>query len=1192
MNKKLILNKLKKIPKVYYVIVLFIIVTMISITIPSLARYKNRVTITDTKVWDGSIATSYQNGTGSKNDPYIISNGSELAYFSKMLETTNYSNTYFKLNNDIILNNGIFNYTNNKITYTKEGVTISLEENNNQINLLSPLTNFKGTFDGDAYTIYGLCITSNDKNELGLFTNLSGTVTDLSVENAVIYGGNITGGIAANATTSTIKNTSFEGFIVGNNNTTEINKIIDIEEKQVNISENNNTTEIQIPEVYEDIKGPVTKTTISGTCQSDMTEGSLSINGHQIECNNNFEVPLDSFITNKLTIDLQESNATNYHLSNLKYTVYYNSGIASGIIADATNVTLENVINKAQIFANGTSAGLIALSNKNLAIKQSYSTGNITSNLLASGLVGIISGESSITKSYSTSNLTGNIKSGIIGTINEISSPITITDTFQTTADYSIDTAINNNTTITNSYQTMGTSIRQGTLTSQFQLIGLNEIKQNISYPLYQNIENQKSNPNNVWILDKSSLPILFIDNILESDVLINVGDKSWNSFSNDVEKYYYSKNITFNIEPKDNTSRVEKSYYHISNSTLTKEELATITDWTLFENIAKIEEEGTYIIYVKTVDYNGNIDYLNTDILMLDLTNPKVQLKGKDKNWDSLKTNLANIYISNKTSFTIDAIDELSKVEKISYYISDHILSNEDLEMLEENFQDYQESIIIENKGTSIIYVKVEDKAGNKTYVNSDYIIYGGYEQIKMYAKDQEIATNNVGLTINSKVAFEYKYEDDNPYQEKDTHNLIVNTKLPKNTKITLIDKIKNKVYTYIIASEEDQFGYEESCSKEENCQKKSTIPFTLFKEVGTKDNTKRYIEKNETKINEHYKVILDFENINKTIPYENIYTEIHILDENKSIVRSTLKDNLKSFSLYPEIKSQLYINSTYSSSIIYNSDSLSEIPLNCKIISPTYNEKQIIDTTIQNKTMGLMIRLLDSNNKPVDKKYLKSLEFKVGDTSYFAENDGLIRINLKNNSSDFNTTLKIITNKDYQNLKDDNYHFEITSYLANDGLYSSIKSEKAVNIPVIYEKNYKLSNYNFDLIYNNDDKILDKQKEETAINFSIITRGDFLSPNIRVTLYQKEKLTAYNQKYSVIDLNKYLKNNLVSANNTSYYLTTSPISYQDTEDTYNKFTLNLLTSKLTPGGYSLKYELYDGDKLVGEISNKFIVK
>ena len=55
--------------------------------------------------WDGTAAEDFAGGTGTQADPYLISNGQELAYF---VEYTYYlaDNTgeYFKLTSDILLN--------------------------------------------------------------------------------------------------------------------------------------------------------------------------------------------------------------------------------------------------------------------------------------------------------------------------------------------------------------------------------------------------------------------------------------------------------------------------------------------------------------------------------------------------------------------------------------------------------------------------------------------------------------------------------------------------------------------------------------------------------------------------------------------------------------------------------------------------------------------------------------------------------------------------------------------------------------------------------------------------------------------------------------------------------------------------------------------------------------------------------
>ena len=68
---------------------------------------------TTSSIWDGTIATSFSSGTGTSSDPYIITNGSELAYFIKLINSDNsseYFNKYYEINNNINLDGREFSF--------------------------------------------------------------------------------------------------------------------------------------------------------------------------------------------------------------------------------------------------------------------------------------------------------------------------------------------------------------------------------------------------------------------------------------------------------------------------------------------------------------------------------------------------------------------------------------------------------------------------------------------------------------------------------------------------------------------------------------------------------------------------------------------------------------------------------------------------------------------------------------------------------------------------------------------------------------------------------------------------------------------------------------------------------------------------------------------------------------------------
>ena len=90
---------------------IFLVLLVAFVAIPTLSTYKIANPTSTISVWDGTISSSFSDGNGSEQNPYIISNGSDLLYLAYQLESTNYEGKYFLLNNDIVLNDGIFSYT-------------------------------------------------------------------------------------------------------------------------------------------------------------------------------------------------------------------------------------------------------------------------------------------------------------------------------------------------------------------------------------------------------------------------------------------------------------------------------------------------------------------------------------------------------------------------------------------------------------------------------------------------------------------------------------------------------------------------------------------------------------------------------------------------------------------------------------------------------------------------------------------------------------------------------------------------------------------------------------------------------------------------------------------------------------------------------------------------------------------------
>ena len=1183
-----IIKKLSNISKINYIIILILLILCISFVAPSLARFKNRATIYEATVWDGTVANSYREGSGTKEDPFVISNGSELAFFSEMLKNTDYQDTYFTLGNDIMINDGLFNYDKSS------GIEYYLDENNyfvkeyttnyydtvnkdnnsvGQINKLEPFNNFKGVFDGNYHTIYGAYLTTNSDN-LALFTNLEGTVSNLYVDNAIIYGGNVTGGIVSNAKDTSISNVIFDGFVIGDSN--NLNKNITNSISDKNFSVTSDSKEENIPLDLPVIEGKIVSKKLTGTAIIDGS-GIIKING--VEVNGDFEINLNDL--NSINISYSSDQIASFNLKNLTYNIDSVLSTSAGIVAIGDNVSLTNVVNKGYVYGNSISSGLIGEST-DASVVNSYNSGIIDSTSVVGGIIASARQSNGITinKSYNSGQLNSQINGGIISVIDSNDSNINIKNSFNSSTGYTIY-AINSSNVSLNNVLYVDLSINSGEIsegtlekTSLLTIKDKNFLTSNLGFYEYVSNENLLNNKDSVWIYE-DEMPILYIDDVSNPIANIHLSNYTWNNFSSDLTPIKFKNQLAFSIEQTDELRPIKEIYYYIYNNNipLSKEDMESL-NWVKYNDIVEISNEGIYIIYAKIIDTNDNITYINTDLILYDKTGADATISILEKNYNDFRENIDNIYINEESIFTISATDNISGISSIKYYISSELLTKSNLDDLEDSkWLDYTEGAKISTEGKNIIYAKIVDNCGYITYVNSDYINYNGYK-IESLKAGQETELNIVNITSKSSITIRAKFSDDIDYKENYTHNLISNVLLPVNTSITLIDNKKKKVYKYKIATSEDIFNYSNSCSSLD-CEKYATYSFSLFNEVGKKEKT-NFIEDYSGKVDEDFTIIVDFSEDNITSNYENVKLSLELEDGNNTII-STIKNTIKSFNVYTNSDASLYINSNYNSSIEYNSKSTNNIDFNIGVLEKNINNNKIIDTTYENKSLGILIKFVNSEGNIVDKDYLKSMKFSIDGVSYTPESDGIIRINLSDEILATNKTLVVTTSENNLKLPSGSYYLKLSSYISYNGAYPEIYSSE-INIPVNVKSTFIDENYKFKVEMNNIIKSFDRQ-----IKIDTMYDGNFLKPNIRISLYEKVAPTAYNQEYKLIDLNNYISNNLLKFSNNVYYLDQST-------NNINSFLLNI--KDFSEGGYAFVFELYDDNIKVGTIEKKFIVK
>lgn len=135
----------------------------------SILTAKNSFSSTDDK-WDGAtIASFFSLGNGTSENPYLISNGEELAYFKQIIENNNdtYGDKYYALTSDIDLGNN-------------EWIAIGIDDNL-----------FRGYFDGRGYTISNFKIVNpqefDDYNYYGFFSIIdNASINNLNFANAIV----------------------------------------------------------------------------------------------------------------------------------------------------------------------------------------------------------------------------------------------------------------------------------------------------------------------------------------------------------------------------------------------------------------------------------------------------------------------------------------------------------------------------------------------------------------------------------------------------------------------------------------------------------------------------------------------------------------------------------------------------------------------------------------------------------------------------------------------------------------------------------------------------------------------------------------------------------------------------------------------------------------------------------------------
>lgn len=1197
------INKLSNIQKITIISIIVISIVFINLIIPTFARFKNRNSMVNVTSWDGNIATSYRKGTGTITNPYIISNGNELAYFEKQLEENDYKDKYFKINSDIIINPGKFvieeetlKYILDENTYTVNLATNEYRDDNGTVKgtiyTLDSLDNFKGNLDAELHTIYGFF--SNDKENSGLFTNLEGNIENLYVDNALINGGTTSGIIASNSKNASIKNVMVDGNVISTK--TSVDKLVTtkIEDLtyQINTTLQNQT--IDINPSFQTLGATIKSIKLTGRLElvnPNNIQSTIAINGNTINPGD-FEVDMGTTIYENFSLSMQSSEEARINITNLKYKVTYDYVVSGGIVGISDNTTITNAVNKANIYGKTQAGGIVGTTSSKIDILNSYNTGEIKSEMMAGGLISSIENsndENTIQNCYNTGNLNALEAGGLISNIYNNTDTTYISYSFTTGHDqnnngYAITNIINSNVNVINSYYTVGNNdIYTGTYTGVFMHNDLTNLESNTYFKEYLKYpEYVKDSNTDIWVYEDNKLPVLYFDDINNDIVTLHSQVYSWKNLSYELEDIGFKNSISFKLTNNDETNTYKNAYYYLSNQQLTKDQILEITNWQEYTGIETISTEGIYIIYIKVIDMQDNISYINSDKLIIDSVDPTISITLDDNTWTNYDNNIENILIDRKKDILISANDNLSGIDTIKYYLSNDELSETELKNLpNSSFIEYENKITIDKVSSQIIYAKVTDKSGNTVYANTDRIILDGYEITKFYAGTNKDSYEGLDINSTSKISMDISYNNLTNVNDENLHNLISNVLLPLGTKITLIDFIKNKVYTYTIETSDDIYSF--------STANKAIYPFKYFKEVGSISREIKYVDDtyyDMGKVDEDFTITLDFSNATINKDYLNSSFYVELLDNSRNVVRPTLYSTIKEYNLYQgRNEGTLEITSDYTNQTTIELNSQSQT--NIKIDSRINYKNNIIDTNFENKEINLGIKLLDEDSNIVTSDKMENIIIKYDDKEYHPGTDNIFHINLNNGIKEVSKNIQIITYENDNELKIGNYYFKIFNYV--DGL----KNDNEITINAKLTRNKIKYKYELNVNGDKNNKVILEKGNNYSLNYDIYQLSKIVNPSIKVSLYKKNELTSLNQDYTLIDLGDYTNDTLHEYINSIYTINNNMLNYDvDNDDTITKFNINLDTTNMEKNGYKLVFTLYDGSNIVGNINKYFLVK
>lgn len=1052
--------------KINIIIILIILLLFVTIGIPSFCMLLTKDNSDKIDYWDGTISSNYQSGTGSQEDPYIISNAKEFAYFQEQINNgETYQETYFKFTDNIHLNNGVIEYKKDKIIYTKDSVKYYIKPFTNEyysdleytkkegtIYKFPSIDTFEGYIDGNDKFIYGLYLTDENQEELALFENFYGQINNLYFSNALIYG-NYSVGLISETQNAGYNNLIFNGYI--HTNGLDITKTYNLDD--IEITDSITTTNINIEHIP--INSELKNTILKGTFDGER----ITINNQTIT-SNEFELTFENIIDNILI----ETDSVNSTITNLTYEINYNSNVSS-LINKANNVKINNSFIKGTIDGNNITTSLLGIINGENEINNTYTDTYINGKYISSGLIGIVDNANLIINNvYNAGEIkSDNYTGGIIG-ITSSNSTINISNTFNTgnLIGKNIGAFISENNVeieYTNNYYT-NENIKP--IANSNQEIASYIEKENLFKRDF--LINDLNFLETIWDIEEGTLPkLISFDN--ESPIVhIELLDYTWTDINENTIKI--NQTAPININYTDKHSDILKVEYHIGNKIYTKEEINNI-DFDLYEEKIILDNNGDYYIIFKVTDVIGNITITST---------PLINIEGYNLNVTDIYNNSLEKYNNQ-----ISTNSQIKYNFQRTYKMNTFKYNEETIYMIETDNQLPDKTIIkfIDNIYDKVYSYKVDnnnnDTLNNKFLYKISNFQELGYEEEKLFERKVIDYYKDNLLSENFDIIFNFENTNINQNQE---------------FSINLVAIHENNIYTSSFTNLNNQFIIAKYDSDNNEINNKIILS-TDFNE---------YIDM--SKIG-NYTINLTNEITNSKLNNKDIYNEefntdklyllINILDSNNKLVKGNLINNL----------SINYNENTYFS----NNYGYIKIPLTNNNINLKLNINYLIKD-INNGIYYLKIASCNSSSVCSEEQIIPiniSNTTSNIDCKFIVNIEDKDRLLLKNKAQTLNNKSSININFDYEgNLVDPNIRIKLykkMNFDTHNQVYELIDISQYINNHLEKSRDYeyyisKNIDNNFDI--NLDLKINNFQYSGYKLLFELYDGDSFIKEDSKTII------------------------------------------------------------------------------------------